>query len=517
MKTLIASFAIALVLLAVSPAVAQENLEPVRQDLLRYVQALQKLPPAVVAQWGDGRVDLAAAETSIRNLTPEELATLGSALDRMPYWNEVLGVLETAHVVPRSDVMNVPEYSEFVSDIARKNLLSLMDMFAKVPGGSARPGYLDRIARTKAAINQLSPEELLELHARVQAAAPAWRARLAQRVSGEGPVQGAATWYTCEDPCDYTGLEYVWCNITSTLDCVGDLAVSVAQWVVDTGSALITGIGDFLGDFAESVLPSEEDFLSMMADAGAILAQIPDYIRLPCMEDGSQFTFFGEVGTLPAAHKWERTVAFLGNVGEEALPDDVWSGNLKSIAAVVNFVPQHILSCFQDAYEARFAEDQETHREWVTDNLDVVASTRASQLRVNDAQTAATDVIGDVANLEAKLDALGAEVDDIGAIQIRKRTLLGAFRDEALRLHIEVDLLRQSNFRIGLFELPASAGGHLEAVIEIVASTLASRQAAGVDVKKAIASYQSGVAAFNAGNYKEAYGWMRQAYQRSVM
>lgn len=160
-----------------------------------------------------------------------------------------------------------------------------------------------------------------------------------------------------------------------------------------------------------------------------------------------------------------------------------------------------------------------------------------SEVNVNGAQTEVTDVTTDVAKVEAKLDRLGPALDDIEATTVRTiqnadrlettslrhdatadrieskvdqlkiqqgdtSDLLADLEKAQLRMLIEADLVRQSNTRIALFQLPASIGGHLELVQSIVEETLQRRAAAGIDVRSSLTLVKDAVRDYGFRNYK---------------
>jgi len=109
-----------------------------------------------------------------------------------------------------------------------------------------------------------------------------------------------------------------------------------------------------------------------------------------------------------------------------------------------------------------------------------------------------------------------SKVNNLQLQQGQTGDVLTGIRDLWLRMFIELDLGREANTRISLFQLPSSLGGYLELVKSIVAETLAKRQAAGVNVADAMKDFNSAVSSYNTGNFKSAYTSFRKAYSRSV-
>jgi len=80
----------------------------------------------------------------------------------------------------------------------------------------------------------------------------------------------------------------------------------------------------------------------------------------------------------------------------------------------------------------------------------------------------------------------------------------------ALRRAIE-RALAQGHCLVSYF-LPASVGGHLELVRQIVEESITASQAAGIQVQKALKELARGDAEFAAGAYKDAYLSYSRAY-----
>lgn len=116
-----------------------------------------------------------------------------------------------------------------------------------------------------------------------------------------------------------------------------------------------------------------------------------------------------------------------------------------------------------------------------------------------DVSAAAATVSGAVSSRasQASLDALAAS--------------LGTDGDLGVKLAIERALA--DGKRVASFILPASVGGHLERVHDIVNDLLTAGQQAGFDVTKARAQFAKGQAAHAAGDWKAAYDFFAAAYQ----
>ena len=91
----------------------------------------------------------------------------------------------------------------------------------------------------------------------------------------------------------------------------------------------------------------------------------------------------------------------------------------------------------------------------------------------------------------------------------------------SLRIAIENDLLNEGLDRISLFQLPRAQGGYLDAqdnisVQYVVNDTIGMAQAAGYDVRNALAEQVAADVLYAAGDYKAAYDRYRRAYRTAV-
>ena len=145
--------------------------------------------------------------------------------------------------------------------------------------------------------------------------------------------------------------------------------------------------------------------------------------------------------------------------------------------------------------------------------LNTLLDTRTTTI-INNGQ-ALTQLVDTCTNtIITKTDALNALVDT------RTTTIIGQ-NNLALKVSIEQALVEPGATGIATFELPASAGGYLDAqpvgVKAIVTDTLAKMQAThqtvGGDAVSALAAANSALAA---GSYKNAYQLYQKAYQSMV-
>ena len=237
-------------------------------------------------------------------------------------------------------------------------------------------------------------------------------------------------------------------------------------------------------------------------------------------------------------------VALAADAILEAVPNDLLSEIVRAIAVGIWAIPQGVLRGFEHQYNIASACDDADHQALVQQNLDVKVSTRATQASLDSltttfnalntlinsrldvavstraSQTSLTafnneftanatvvntkldSITSSVNSANQKLDALTIIVNDQGALD--------------LRLKIEADLSEPGNHPIALFEVPASAGGHLGLVRDIVADTIAKMQATGQGVGNALSFLASGDSAVAAHNYKSAYADYGKAYRAAA-
>ena len=170
----------------------------------------------------------------------------------------------------------------------------------------------------------------------------------------------------------------------------------------------------------------------------------------------------------------------------------------------------------------------------------LIAKAGDSQTKINTVQTTVQTVKTQTDSVNTAVTALNGILDDITGrvedVQISLQTLqtrvailkntevtilkkadtlianLSTLEKLQLRMAIEQNLDKNDEAPIGLFQLPAAFGGHLEFVKSIVTETLAKRAAVGIPTAQATAFLISADAAFAAGEYKTAYVNYRKAY-----
>jgi hypothetical protein len=124
-------------------------------------------------------------------------------------------------------------------------------------------------------------------------------------------------------------------------------------------------------------------------------------------------------------------------------------------------------------------------------------------------------------DVAAVSQTLAASVENSGTLSAE----IEAFRDLALQLRIESDLVRDGDQRIGLFQLPASVCsdsdpevcGLIEVTAAILTEAIVNRQAAGRDLGDAVFYLERGNNLYQEGSYKKAYTEYRNAYRELVL
>lgn len=152
-------------------------------------------------------------------------------------------------------------------------------------------------------------------------------------------------------------------------------------------------------------------------------------------------------------------------------------------------------------------------------SLDALGSTVATQASVATLDTSIDGVAASVGAL-----ATQQQVADLGAT-LSNSIVARASQSSVDELHTKLDAQDIGTTRLGIeraiadgarvlsLMLPASAGGQLELVRQIVDEAIAGAQAAGLPITKASAEFSKGDAAMTAGDFRTAYLWYVSAYQ----
>ena len=549
---------------AAAPLFAQsaEDLEVFRSELLGYVTDIGKLPEPVRARFGAQDTSVAQAQQSIRALSATDLQSLKQQLDRVPYWRQmpyvVSAALQNGNQVPSPRELALslaPAGTTFGPDIIRQPMLSMIHALQQIPAQMVHPDYQQRLAQVEQQIRNASPQDLLLLNSALSAHTAQWSQMLshAQAEAAGGRVSSEALHMAPDQDCSGTSFpNNVICNLNNIIQDVVDFfqalpgyATSAFNSIKDLFTGAISAIPGSLSSLANEIGLNNIDWNSVAQTAS-------QYARLPCPSNGTLIPGFGNVGEIRTAQNFAGTIGFAGNAIQDLTPSDVLtSADLQAITIVANFPVQWLSRCLQKSYDDNNSAAESAHQTLVTTNLDVTASSRATQTSENNAQLQTVNTTADVAKVEAKLDALGAasgrieattqriittenrlettsvrldttatrvetKVDNLQLQQGQTSDNLTTLRDDWLRMYIELDLTRNGNTKISLFELPESFGGFLGLVQSIVQDTLQKRQAAGVNISSATRELNSAVQDIGFQNYKSAYDHLRHAYQDAV-
>lgn len=553
---------LAAVLLALTPALhAEEDLEVFRGELLEYVHGLERLPAGMLRSMY-GQPSLPAAEEQIRTLTPDELRVLRDQMNKVPYWRELPRIL--ANAVPDTapqlglaaeSTMDVVNTS--VERLVREQLLTFVGILGSMPRELVAPDYPVRIARLEQMVRTADREQLLAMQRAVRENAPRWNEQMNAPRKGRIVATGVAT----DGHCGGDFLSVFICEMQHVVDTIVNLGSQITSFASNAVNAVVGGLQTFFQSL-QNVLPGAGNFAQsapglVLQHAGlqapnwnSVANTIGSNLRIPCPADGTQIPFFGPTGTIRTAVHFNGSIGFLGNMIAEVTPGDLLTGlNLQAVAQVINAPIQWLGGCLDDAYAANNEEDEGNHQTLVTSRLNTNVASRATQTSVDGVQGQTTSLDASVAVVEQKIDALPDEaienttlrtiavadvlratsirfdqttsrveskVQNLQAQQAQTWTLLRTLRTKHLRMLVEMDLSRDANTRLAMFQLPSSAGGWLELVKDVVEETLQNRSAAGVNVASARKELTSGVQQHTAGNFKAAYDHFRKAYGMAV-
>ena len=506
-----------------APAASPE-LESFRNDLKQYVAELRALPPTVLSAIYDDAGTLATADQRIAAMSDAELAALKEALDRIPYWRAVPTVFAAA-VPPGSvnrtdDLRNALEHASGGDpERFRQSWMALLDRMERVPATMVSPGFHANVARLKVDIAALGADDLRELQRAILARLPVWQEKLLEARNGGTPgsvrsITGAA----CEG-----GLAGIICRIEEAIDDLISLGTHVFDVAADAVVSIFDDLTSLLGDLTEALPTDPSALLGLMGidldDPDwfqSVLASVP-ILEPPCPPDNIVMeAFFGEMGTAEAFYSCKRSIHWISEAVYENAPDDLFGTPFKVPFAAVFYPIDYLCLCYESAWQINDDDQQGAHQALTQTNLDVDVSTRASQTNLDGAAAQVSDIDGDVAAVEAKLDILDGKADDILDGAADQGEFLLDFQDLALRMLIEANLFRNGNDRVSIFQLPASVGGFLEEVREVVGATIEARLDAGIGIGRAAADLAQGDAAYARGAYKEAYGHYRRAYQQAT-
>ena len=567
-KNILSLFALFLTLFAAAafaqpasaPAYQQTgDLETFRAELLTYVSSLAALPPQLTSRFGADSGSISRAADSIQAMSTEDLRALKAQMDRVPYWQQLPAVLAQAVVQqsaaqsPRALGMSIGTAAQFGNaEMIRQPLLAMVRSFRQIPAERVHPDYQQKVDNLEQMILTADETQLIGAGELLKAHSAEWNLRLSRAMSSDPAMRALAAKPEAFESCGNAFPASIVCAINEIIGDISDFFQALPGYA----TSAFNSVKDFILGFGNS-LPSTLSGLANKIGLNNInwnsVAQTAlTYARLPCPPDGFNLPGFGTVGEIRTWKNFSGTVGFAGNAIKDLTPSDILTSlDLQAITIVANFPIQWLSRCLENSWDNALQDAELDHQNLVTGNLDVVASTRASQTSVDGTQAQTLDTTADVAKIETKLDNLDAllhgienttkatiitsdrlettsirldttatrvesKVDNLQLQQGQTGDALTSLRDMWLRMFIESDLIRQANTRISLFQLPSSAGGFLELVKSIVGDTLAKRQAAGVNVTKAMQDFTNAQAQYAAGNFKSAYTLFRSAYSRSV-
>jgi hypothetical protein len=539
----------------------QSDLESFRADLLTYVTSLSKLPPQLTTRFGADSASLERAEASIRAMSPEDLSALKTQMDRVPYWKQmpqILGeavrqAMPQAVPSPRELGMQLGVAGQFEeAESIRKALLGMVRSLRQIPAERVRPGYQQRVDRLEQMILGATQIELLESTATLKAHSDKWSLNLSRAMSSDPAIRSMAASTEAFESCGNAFPSAIICGINELINDVVTFFQNLPTYATDA----FNSVKNFILDFGNN-LPSTLSALANKIGLNNInWNQVANtaltYVRLPCPPAGFNLPGFGTVGEIRTWKNFAGTVGFAGNAIKDVTPSDVLTSlDLQAVMIVANFPIQWLSRCLENSWDSALQDAETAHQGLVHTNLDVVASTRASQTSVDTAQTQTNSTTADVAKVEGKLDRLGAlddaiesttkntivtsdrlettsirldktslrlesKIDNLQLQQGQTNTSLDTLKSLWLRMSIEANLTDDEESPLSLFQLPASVGGYLELVRSIVQETLQKRASAGIKVTNATKYFNDGTVKHQAGDFKNAYRLFRKAYQKSV-
>ena len=514
--------------IAVNPARGDRPAAPLgdfRSELTSFVADLE----AVAEMEGvapDVRGRIAAARLGIETLSDADLARTEAALAKFPEWRAMPAMVRL--LAENRD--RIRELAETRAEL--ESYRQLLDAAHATTGGS---GTLDEAAvaemrritqRLRAIYDELAP------------------VRAAFGGGGQSGIRMIAA-PACDTDCGDLEID-CWIDAAICLiDEVDDLLASIANFVtnainffVTIGNeiaSLFTDIGNaFAGLFDEieellvglfddlmDVIPtSPGEILSLtgLDDPEWYLTVVDALPQLdpPCPATGTDIPGIGEVGTARAEWACKRGIDWFAHLIYDLVPDDVYDVPVKIPATLVYYPINYFCLCMESQSALASDAADSAHQELVTDHLDAVLSTRATDASLTAARGALTDLDGGVAAVEAKLDVLDGKVDQMRLLQGDQDEFLEAFRDLLVRLEVEQNLLDHGDDPIGLFQLPEALGGRLEEVRGIVLDSIAMNQASGQNVYGAAREVALGDAAADQGDYAAAFARYQLAYRQLV-
>ncbi len=399
-----------------SPAAAQapDDTAAFRADLVQYVRELRQLPPPLLQAMNRGEqpVPLDQAEASIEALGDEELRAMQAQMSNVPYWRQLPQMLATAAAAAAPAGALPPIASQEELDrLTRESLLAMVASFKSVPHDWMSSRYWERVAAVESAIQTADSEQLRVLGEGFRERAPEWQKIIANGGKADGTV-GAL------NHCASTFPDVVFCNITHIANEIGSVLSQIPTFASSAVNAVKDGVLKMFTDLAGSI-PTAASLASSLfsnVDWQSVANTVGDNLRLPCPSDGTVIPGFGPTGQIDTAVRFAGSVGFLGNAIAAVTPGDILTSvNAQMITQILNFPVQWLSHCLQQAYDDKYEAAQEAHRALVDTNLDVKASTRASQTSVNGAQNQTNEMLSDALTLDGMVGVLNTTSSAIEA------------------------------------------------------------------------------------------------------
>jgi hypothetical protein len=280
--------------------------------------------------------------------------------------------------------------------------------------------------------------------------------------------------------------------LQSAMSTVSNAVSDVIDTVASLPGDLAETLKNFFANLAADALAlfSPENLQGALGLFGDFWEQLPPIpTEIPCPDLGTEIAQFGAVGSEGTAASYRRALWVFDKV-IEMIPETETSLVLKIPAQVLYGGVQYLGVCLDQAEEQRKQSAASAQHDDVMAGLDGASS--------------------GLTQLAGQLGALGGDMaarfDGMAAL--------------ANGLAIEAALAELGSAgnrpRVASFQLPASVGGAIELVRDIVADVIDKTRATGEDVHCAPEELERGDDAYAAGRYKVAFDFFRRAYQEAA-
>lgn len=518
-----------------------------------------------VGTWDSARV--LQLREAVAALTPEQRTQLESQLDGLTSWEQLPEVM--AQVEDSLERRRFTQIDRMIEDSTsplgpseavrmarfRDDLVFLLDQLAIFTPFMGEEFGSD-VDRVRSQVLQVPDSVLPKLH-------ESWKNRQAaqrQLISSSLGAPRVIEANGCDGGC---GID-VDCWI-DYVDCLIDEIDSLANQVANLASQVngyITQIANFTSDFFNDIaavfaeigaLPGEIEtfFLGMFGDIesffenilaelikvvpttpaealaliesgtgidfsstawiSTILSQVPT-LEPPCPSADTVIPGIGTVGTKQAEFLCERKLEWLAGMLYDIAPSDTYFVPVKLAAAGAYYPINYLCLCVESEAAVAFADAQSAHRTHTAAQLDLTLSSRSTQVSVDSLNAGLTDVTGDVAAVETKLDILEAKLDNLQSTQGDQDDYLRLFKDLLVRIEIENNLLENRPDAVASFQMPEAFGGLLEKVRDAVADSIRMSLEAGQNVYGAESDLSRADALVSVGDFLNAFEAYRAAY-----